>query len=45
MLKETINSDESVFTTTLNEFSEGIYLVVIESANGTKLTKRLVISQ
>ena len=45
MLKETINSDKSVFTTTLNEFSEGIYLVVIESANGTKLTKRLVISQ
>ena len=45
MLKETINSNKSVFTTTLNEFSEGIYLVVIESANGTKLTKRLVINQ
>lgn len=44
-LKENLKEEENSFITTVSNYAEGIYLVVLEASDGTKLTKRLVIRQ
>lgn len=44
-LKEILKEEDNSFITTVSDYAEGIYLVVLEASDGTKLTKRLIIRQ
>ncbi len=43
MFKESVSSGENEVTTTPEHFTPGIYLVILTTSEGTRLTKRLVI--
>ena len=45
MFKENVEQNKNALTVQTENFSDGIYLVVLEASDGTKTTKRLMISK